>query len=580
MKTIDKYVIDVVLDRENSLKLTSSNYDMVIKKLKKNKISFIDINDSNVKNCSFINSDAFKKAYNAELNHYNNWRSEFQIIKQEWDAEGIDYIFHKSIGKFPYLSDNLDVLVKQQDFNRAGEILVELGYANLRNIQEAHKEFYRKFDGDRVVCPIHLHERVCWSLPYEDNDHLWGNYIISTEDNFIHYPCYNDALLINTAHCFLEDHLVKIYDLITIKTCVDSNEIDWDYIYATSDNLKWQRSLHTGFIIFEHIYNKIADDRIFPDEILKTAWDFIHSIKWISARLKKDILSNIDTMPFFIPHLWTRRHSSLRVFTDLSLGSKFQRLQIVFSSLLDGFIHNKLKIKFHAPLFVAFSGVDGCGKSSHINVLVENHLISGIKTNVIWSRAGSLPGINKLLKIVHLFNGNSTKKEIKKQDYQKRKSLPKNQVTIHLWRLLNSWEMIFWYFFKVRIPLIFGKSIIADRYIYDSIIDMEILVNSAKYNRFIYKLLELLTPKPDVIFNLNVDLDNIISRGVDESRDELAIKEKHYKKFLSTKNIIEIDNNNDFNSVNSKLTAISLKKLFDKHPEKYKGYKVVSFRYK
>ena len=203
-----------------------------------------------------------------------------------------------------------------------------------------------------------------------------------------------------------------------------------------------------------------------------------------------------------------------------------------------------------------------------------------IKSKAIWSRAGSLPGINKLLKIVHFLKGNSSNKEINKQNHHKKKSLPKNPVTIHLWRLFNSWELILWYFVKIRIPLIFNKSIIADRYIYDSIIDMEILGNSAKYNRSIYKLLEFLTPKPDVIFHLNVSLENIIARDVDESKDELSTKEKHYKIFLSTKDVIEIDNNNDFNSVNSKLTAISLKKLFDKHPDKYKGYKVVSFKYK
>ncbi|MDP8200853.1 MAG: nucleotidyltransferase family protein [Candidatus Tenebribacter burtonii] len=579
MNRIDKYTIDLIFDKENKIELLKEEYPKVIKKLKKNKISFIELLDTNQVNRSFFECEEFTKANNAEIVHYNNWRSEFFIIKKKWEVEGIDYIFHKSVGKFPYLSDNLDILVKQKDFKRAGEILVEIGYVDLRNIQEAHKEFYRKFDGNRVVCPIHLHERVCWSVPYEDNKHLWKNYLVSSDDELVHYPCYDDALLINTAHCFLEDHLIKIYDLLTIKSCMNNIDVNWEYIYKTAEKLNWRQSLHTGFIIFNHLYFKLFQEEMFPKKVIENSWNFINKIGWISKKLKNILIKEVK-MPFSIPHLWTRFHSSKRILKDETFGSKFDRFYIVITHLFDGFIHNKLQIKPHPPLFVVFSGIDGCGKSSHINTLLENHRTCDIKTNVIWSRAGSLPVINKLLKMARFFKSNSEKKEIKKQDSRKKKSLPKNPVTIYLWRLLNSWEMILWYFIKIRIPLIFGKSIIADRYIYDSIIDMEILSNSAKYNRPIYKLLELLTPKPDVIFNLNVNLDNIISRGVDESRDELAAKEKHYKKFLSTKDVIEINNNNDFNSVNSNLTTISLKKLFDKHPEKYKCYKVVSFRYK
>lgn len=578
MNKTDRFLIDLILDREFNVKLTNSDFKQIIKKIIKNKISFIELFETNKVNRGFFETNEFKEVLKIEKEHYKNWKAEFTIIKQKWEAENIDYIFHKSIGKFPYLSDNLDILVKQKDFKRAGEILVEVGYVNLRNIQEEHKEFYRKFDGERVVCPIHLHERVCWSVPYEDNEHLWDNYLTASDDELLHYPSYDDSILINTAHCFLEDHLIKVYDLLTIKKCLDKINVNWEYIYETAEKLSWRQSLHTGFIIFNHLHYELFQVEMFSEKIKKDSWDCVNKRGWISRKLKRVILPQKIKTPFRIPHLWTRRHTSSRILKDKTFGSKWDRMIIVITHLFDGFIHNKLKLKFHAPLFVVFCGIDGCGKSTHIKTLLKNHKICDINSKAIWSRAGSLPLINALLKAVHFFKGNSKKQQIKSGD--KASALPKNSFTNYIWRFLNVCEMISYYFFKVKIPLLFGKSIIADRYIYDSIIDMEILNNSAKYDRLIYKLLEFFTPKPDVIFHLQVNIDEIISRGVDETKDELLNKEKHYENLFLTKDVIEIDNNKDFNAVNSDLTRISLKKLFDKHPDKYRNYKVVSFRYK
>ena len=112
----------------------------------KNKVSFIDI----YKKASSLNSLFFKSAYfqrhiENEKKQYDQWLNDFKIIKNSWDKKNIRYLFHKSVGSFPHLSDNLDVLVETTDFIQAGIDLKRLNYINLRNIQEEHKEFYRKF---------------------------------------------------------------------------------------------------------------------------------------------------------------------------------------------------------------------------------------------------------------------------------------------------------------------------------------------------------------------------------------------------------------------------------------------------
>jgi len=96
-------------------------------------------------------------------------------------------------------------------------------------------------------------------------------------------------------------------------------------------------------------------------------------------------------------------------------------------------------------------------------------------------------------------------------------------------------------------------------------------------------MIYFLAPNPDIVFYLNVDIDNIISRGVDEERDELIKKSLYYENLFSSirpTNTVHINNNQPFNSVNSSLTNSSLTKLFKKHPDKLDGYRVVSFKYK
>ena len=579
MDNIQLYALGLISDKIVVVSEDNIDYQKVLQFLKKNKISLLQLKNTITEDCfkQFLCSEDFVSAYNEESDHYQNWHDDFMVIKDAWAKENIDYIFHKSTGSFPYMSDNLDVLVKTQDFKRAGEILTELGYANLRNIQEAHKEFYRKFMGDRVVCPIHLHERVCWNVPYEDINHLWVNAKTSS-DGITRYPGYNDALLINTAHCFIEDHQIKIYDLLTIKDCIDSAEIDWDYVINTSELLHWRQSLHAAFIMFDHLFKILFHSNLIPENILKSSWDYVSEKKWIINKLNNKILTENINFPFQIPHLWTRVHSSARVMNDPSFGSKVKRFNVVASSLIDGFIHNKLKIKSHPSLFVVVSGIDGSGKSSHIKVLNENLVVCGIKPKIIWSRAGSLPIIQQLLKILHRINRTRSKNN-KYAKQKTKKELPKNQFTSSVWRILNSCEMVLWYNLKIRIPLLLGQAIIADRYIYDSIVDMEILSKTQDYNRIIYKVLEFLVPTPDTTFYLDVDLNEIVSRGVDEKISELDIKKRYYSELMKLKQIKAVDNNGNFDVINSILSLMSLTNIFKKYPDKYNGYQVVSYKY-
>jgi len=527
----------------------------------------------------FFRADESNKEYTNDCEKLENWRNCFIKIKNAWDKVGVDYIFHKSIGQFPYMSDNLDILVRAENFEKAGRILRDIGYVDLRNVQEPHKKFYRKFAGGECWAPIHLHERVCWAVPYENIEHLWKHYVVSEKDEVVHYPCREDAILINTAHCFLEDHLIKIRDLLTIRKSIGKNKINWNYIIKTADEMHWLFALYTGFLIFDYLYMKLFKEYLIPYKIIREAKEHVNNKRWIRKTLERKIFVDKPKMPFKIPHLWTRRHSSLRVLNDPAFGKRFKRYLQIFEHLLDGFIHLKLGIKTHPKMFVAISGLDGSGKTKHSEALQNAFKTCEINPVYIWSRAGSLPITRFVLKFVKYFkSGKYIKIEnslIKEESY-----LPKNQLTIKLWRMINTIDLILYYFFRFNIPLILGKVVIADRYICDSIIDLEFVGKSNNFDRILYKVLKILTPTPNILFLLDLNPDIILVRGCDEAKVELVNRRKYYKMIMSKTNTIIIDNSNPFDEVSGRILNFTLTKFFAKYPEKYNGYRLVSLKYK
>ncbi|MCK9421312.1 MAG: nucleotidyltransferase family protein [Bacteroidales bacterium] len=561
----------------NSVNFESKDFQQILTCFKKNKISLVELaNDRNGQlfEC-FFESTEFKQAYLDELNRKTQWENDFLLIKKEWDKYEIEYLFHKSTGLFPSMSDNLDVLVQTKHFKKAGEVLIQMGYVNLRNIQEAHKEFYRKFRGDKIIVPIHLHERVCWVVPFDNNEHIWDYYQTDFSKPTINYPGFEDCILTNTAHCFLEDHIIKIFDLLAIKKSIECKSIDWEYIIQTASECFWEKSLFSAFIIFNFLYHDLFGTELIPSDILDRAKQSIEKDKWISKKINDDILKRPVKMPFRIPHFWIRRHTIIRELRDPAFGNKLGRYYQVLGGLIDRFIHLKLSIKNHPNCLIAFSGLDGSGKSQHIRLLQKAFSTCDIQTSIVWSRPGSMLLTSLILKFLHLL--------VKTQKSRSTfiSSTKKQSPIYSFWRLLNVIDLILYYFFKIRLRLLTGKVVIADRYIHDAIVDMESTSRSNTTIRFVYRFLQTLSPKPDVTFFLDVPVDTIITRGTDEKKLDLDIKLSLYEQCITeNKKLMIIDNIGDIQEVNSKVSTFALSKFFGKYPEKFSGYKIVSFCYK
>jgi len=578
MKEIQNIAIAIIKnDKEFGRAIKNDQIERIGKYLIQNKVSLLEL--VNRDNCQWVEtlfeSSYFKNKITEEENVLESWESDFRLIRQKWESHGIDYMFHKSVGTFPYLSDNLDVMVRTKDFQKAGEVLKEMRYVSLRNIQEAHKEFYRKFIGDYVVGPIHLHERVCWGVPFEDLDHIWAKMQQSESNPLVFYPDYEDGILVNTAHGFLEDHIIKLKDLLYIKKCIDSTEINWGYIIKTSQKLHWEMSLHAAFVLLDHLHQNLFNEELLPKEITEYSEKYISKIPWVNKTIQ-NLKEKEVIMPFKTPHLWTRRHTALRTLHDPSFGSKLARYYQVFGGLADRLVHLKLKFHNQPGMIIAFSGLDGAGKSQHINSLEKAFNVSEIKTKQVWTRVGSLP-LTKLF--TRIYKGKRENKDIQKS-VSEPKDRTKNRVIVSFWRILNITDLIFYYGIYVRFQKVRLKVVLCDRYYVDTIVDMEAYNKGNIVNRFMYKIYKFLIPKPDINFFIDASPNIIIKRSEGDIIEDIEFNYNLIRPLAEEENLIPIDNNVSFDEASEKLIHYSLCRFFSKYPSKYKNYKIVSSRYK
>ncbi len=576
MEEVQKIALAIINNNSNNKSsINDECIEKIIEYLIKNKISFLELSLRNNSEWieSLLENELFAEILKKERELYQSWETDFLSIKKLWDKHSIDYLFHKSVGSFPYLSDNLDVMVRVNDFEKAGNLLKELGYVNLRNIQEEHKEFYRKFNGEVTIGPIHLHERVCWVVPYEDVDKLWENRLHSSVDPLVYYPGFEDSILINTAHCILEDHVIKLKDLLYIKKCIDSTEINWEYIINVSKQLHWEISLHTGFVIFQHLYKSLFDAEMFPDDIIKLSDEYISKHRWVKNKIENIIKKDV-IMPFKLPHLWIRMHTALREYKDTSFGNSFFRLYQIFGGLVDRFVHLKLKIHNQPGMIISVSGLDGSGKTKHIKALQNAFNTCDIKTKIVWSRAGSM----LLTRFFSKINRNNLKIKDKRELINRNHS--KNSFKIFVWRFLNIIDLVLFYSIKVRFNKYFNKVVICDRYFLDMIVDMEAYEGKMNKNRIMYKILKLLIPSPDLSFFIKAEPEIIIKRAKKELNENIDFNNRVYENFIPGEKIDIIDNNFDFNTSSNKIINKSLTTFFSKYPDKFRNYKVISYRYK
>ena len=160
----------------------------------------------------------------------------------------------------------------------------------------------------------------------------------------------------------------------------------------------------------------------------------------------------------------------------------------------------------------AFSGLDGAGKSTQIDLLKEYLEKSEHKVLIFWGRGGYTPGMELLKKILRKSNAPIIPKEGGKTSEREEKL--KSSFTRKVWLYLAVLDLFLYYGIYMRYKRLIGYSIILDRYLVDTEIDFRLNFPKEKVTSwFIWRMLNKIAPSPDFHFLLTIPVEESLRRS-------------------------------------------------------------------
>jgi len=162
-------------------------------------------------------------------------------------------------------------------------------------------------------------------------------------------------------------------------------------------------------------------------------------------------------------------------------------------------------------VIITFSGMDGAGKSTQIELLINRLNEEGYSTTKIWSRGGYTPGFVLLKSLLRKIMRKSVPPSGRSEE---RTRLITNPRMSRLWLSLAITDMIILYGINFRIQSLLGRIVTCDRYIDDTRLDFMLNFPLVRFEEmWLWKLLQWSTPKPDIAFLLLLPIKTSIERS-------------------------------------------------------------------
>ncbi len=500
------------------------DWSAVLEILAANKVPLVGLaDDPNGAACPMLRLAGFQKAVTAQTDTWRSYRHEYGLVRDRFLREGIESVLFKSVGlapSFPYTSDNMDTLVRPERVQAAREILGELGYVELRNIEEPQKFLFRKFVGGESASAIHLHGTVGWGVPFLDDDAFWRRVGASEDDPLVRVPAPGDALLVTIAHAFYENKSFKLQDIARIRYCLHKGKIDYPDIEKIARERGWEDGLAFCLTLYSRLEDRLYGEQLIPADALERARRVVRSKAWLSRQLENASKRDEIRFPFRLSFFFGKIMYYRKI-----LGDTHRRLATrtydVVSTLAWG-IRLKLRIRGQRGMIVSFSGIDGSGKTVHIRSLIDAFAIAEIDARSFWSRFGSSARERG--------SGRARAGKAGASDsaasLARRRGRLRNPVMRIGWLAYNLTVLVIRYNWRVRLKRRLGGVVICDRYVYDAIVEIGAsLPDDPRLSRWAERCLTRLCPRPDVAWLLDVPADVCVQRQADEGGSAASAEE-------------------------------------------------------
>ncbi len=534
-----KAISNIIYGRElYKVNINDIDYRLLDKIITNNKVPLATINNTYLQNLCNI-SNSFKKIYTSHMNEYKRQRNIYKILLKEFNNNNIEPILIKSTGHYPYTSDNVDILISEELLVVAREILLKIGYVELKNMEEPYKLLFRKFENGESVYAVHLHTKVAWINPFHDEQQIIKRSKKSKEDELVIFPSQEDCLLINMAHWFYEDKQLKLRDMLHTKYYCKT-VLNWDYILMIATRYGWLYGLKRSISTHNYLSKKI-----FKEEFQILIPDYMES----RVKINKKV-----ALPYNFNKISNKLLHFIKIIMSKSNDGIYKELYlfIKYALIAKG-------IRRTPGFLITFSGLDGSGKSSLINSLTSIYNRSGVNVHSRWCRLGSTAAANKIRKIMKK-NDEGNAGTVVNANYSIKTS--NNNKLKKIWGIFLITELFFWYlgqFIKAKTK---GNVIMLDRYWYDALVDLKLDYSLNVEKNYYIKLLDSLLPKPEISYYLDVDLNKLVERRPEENFDLMNAKERLYS--MQKNKFTFIDCNEELYPVVNKITMESINKYFSK----------------
>ena len=160
---------------------------------------------------------------------------------------------------------------------------------------------------------------------------------------------------------------------------------------------------------------------------------------------------------------------------------------------------------------IAFSGLDGAGKSTQIDLLSIALKEKGKKPVYLWTRGGYTGPLNALKALLRCIMGRKLPPSGRND---KRDKAFKKIWVRNLWLTLAILDLMLVYGIYVRVYRTFGRIVIVDRYLWDTWIDFRLNFPEVKVDRWIlWRILKWVTPEPAASFLMLIPVEESLRRS-------------------------------------------------------------------
>jgi len=217
-------------------------------------------------------------------------------------------------------------------------------------------------------------------------------------------------------------------------------------------------------------------------------------------------------------------------------------------------------------LLIVFCGIDGSGKTTQAQLLVDALMKKGLPASYVWARWEQIlvrPLTRKWkssIKTGHL-DGRA------KENKQKKRKLLSNPVLRWLWLGAFFVDYGLQILLKVRVRLMRKELIVSDRMFYDSVIDQAINLGSNSgwlLDNLDSAWMKIIFPEPDVVMYIDCPGEIAFARKNDAPDVEyLTDRRALYKQLAEKYGWIEIDGTNSVDDIAVQVKEIVYQKLSD-----------------